>query len=136
MLGSLQFVSLIVLEKSLGASSFYSSFVAIPFCTEYLKQRFTYMAKFRAGLQNWLALAFTIGSILGAFASAYPSGVYNAAQGVHPYSALLGGFVMVFGARIGLYFFILFSFYSAFWNLILYFKFFFSQLVDVRVVMV
>ncbi len=64
------------------------------------------MAKFRAGLQNWLALAFTIGSILGAFASAIASGVYSAAQGVHPYNALLGGFVMVFGARIGLYFFL------------------------------
>ena len=66
------------------------------------------MAKFRAGLQNWLALAFTVGSILGAFASAYPSGVFSAAQGVHPYNAFLGGFVMVFGARIGQYFFYFF----------------------------
>ena len=94
-------MSLIVLQKSIGASSFYSSFAAILFCTSYLKNRFTYMARFRSGLQNWLALAFTIGSVLGAFASSYPSGVFNTAQGVHPYNAFLGGFVMVFGARIG-----------------------------------
>lgn len=60
------------------------------------------MAKMRDGLQNWLALAFTVGSVLGAFASAYSSDVWGKTQGVHPYNAFLGGFVMVFGARIGL----------------------------------
>ena len=103
-MGSLQFVSLIVLQKSLGASSFYSSCVAIPFFTDNLKTRFTYMAKMRDGLQNWLALAFTVGSVLGAFASAYSTNVWATSRGVHPYNALLGGFVMVFGARIGFYF--------------------------------
>ena len=101
-LGSLQFVSLLALQKSLGASSFYSTFVGVPFFTSYLKRNFKYMAKFREGLQNWLALAFTVGSILGAFTSAYPSGVFASAQGVHPYDALMGGFIMVFGARIGM----------------------------------
>ena len=100
-MGSLQFVSLIALQKSLGASSFYSSCAGIPFCTTSLKNRYTYMAKFRDGLQNWLALAFTIGSILGSFVSAYSSDVFGKTQGVHPYSAFLGGFIMVLGARIG-----------------------------------
>jgi hypothetical protein len=91
------------------------------------------MAKFRAGLQNWLALAFTIGSILGSFISAYSSNVFGTAQGVHPYNAFLGGFVMVFGARIG--------FFNIFFFRLALNKFFQVQqinlkLVDVRVGMV
>ncbi len=100
LLGSLQLVNLLALEKSLGASSFYSTFVGAPICTKYLKEKFPYLAKFRSGLQNWLSLAFTIGSVLGAFASSYPSGSFGQSVGVHPYNAFLGGFVMVFGARI------------------------------------
>jgi len=45
-------------------------------------------------------LAFTIGAVAGAFASSYPAGVFGKSVGVHPYNAFLGGFIMVFGARI------------------------------------
>ena len=100
----LQFISLLALGKSLGASSFYSTFAGIPFHGKYLAEKFPYMAKFRSGLQNWLSLAFTVGVILGSLASCYPAGVFGKTQGVHPYNAFLGGFVMVFGARIGNYF--------------------------------
>lgn len=73
----------------------------MPFCTKYLQAKFPYLAKFRSGLQNWLSLAFTIGAVAGAFASSYPAGVFGKSVGVHPYNAFLGGFIMVFGARIG-----------------------------------
>ncbi len=100
LLGSLQFVSLLILEKSIGASSFYSTIMGVPICTKYLKDKFPYLAKFRSGLQMWLSLAFTIGCILGAFTSSYISGSFGQSMGVHPYNAFLGGFVMVFGARL------------------------------------
>jgi hypothetical protein len=58
-----------LLDKSLGASSFYSSFAGLPICTNKLKAMFPYLAKFRAGLQNWLSLAFSVGAILGGVAS-------------------------------------------------------------------
>ena len=100
LLGSLQLVSLLILEKSIGASSFYSTIMGVPICTKYLKEKFPYLAKFRSGLQMWLSLAFTIGCILGAFISSYVSGSFGQSNGVHPYNAFLGGFVMVFGARL------------------------------------
>ena len=94
-------MSILLLGKSLGASSFYSTFVGIPFTGKYLEEKFPYLAKFRSGLQNWLSFAFTIGAILGSLASCYPTGLFGKTQGVHPYNAFFGGFVMVFGARIG-----------------------------------
>lgn len=97
----MQLVSLLALGKSLGASSFYSTFVGIPFHGKYLEKKFPYLAKFRSGLQNWLSLAFTVGVILGSLASSYPSGVFGKTKSVHPYNAFIGGFIMVFGARIG-----------------------------------
>ena len=101
LIGSLQFASITLLDKSLGASSFYSSFAGILICTKRLQTSFPYLAKFRSGLQNWLALSFTVGSVLGAVASSVGSNVYGTTSGVHPFNAFLGGFVMVFGARIG-----------------------------------
>ena len=100
-IGAMQFVSLLALGKYFGTSSFYSTFVGIPFTGKYLGGLSPYLAKFRSGLQNWLSLAFTIGAILGSLASCFPTGLFGKAQGVHPYDAFFGGFVMVFGARIG-----------------------------------
>ena len=101
LIGSLQFASILFLEKSLGASSFYSSVAGLPICTKKLQKSFPYLAKFRSGLQNWLALSFSAGSVLGAAVSSVSSGVFATAAGVHPYNAFLGGFIMVLGARIG-----------------------------------
>ena len=94
-------MSILVVGKSLGASSFFSTFVGIPFHGKYFKEKFPYLAKMRSGLQNWLMLAFAIGVIIGSLASCYPTGLFGKAQGVHPYNAFIGGFIMVFGARIG-----------------------------------
>ena len=101
LLGSLQIFSFIILDKSLGASNLYSTFAGIPIYSMNLKKKFPYLAKFREGLQNWLSFAFSIGSVLGAFISSTPSDVYGKTSGVHPYNAFLGGFLMVFGARLG-----------------------------------
>ena len=101
-MGSLQLFNLLLLGKSLGASSFYSTVAGIPIYTRKLQQKFSYLAKFRAGLQNWLSLAFSVGAILGALASSMPSNVFGKTLGVHPYNAFLGGFLMVYGARTGI----------------------------------
>lgn len=85
----------------MGASTFFTTIVGIPFFTQGMKKQFPYLAKFRSGPQNWLALAFTAGAILAGFASSYPSDVFSTAHGVHPYNAFFGGFIMVFGARLG-----------------------------------
>jgi uncharacterized membrane protein YedE/YeeE len=97
LIGILQFFSILFLSKSLGTSSSYTTIVGIPFAS---KDKFEYFYKFRSGLSNWLTVIFVSFAILGGFISSKVSGVYALSQGIHPYSAFLGGFLMVFGARI------------------------------------
>lgn len=100
LLGFLQLFSIIFLSKSLGASSFYSTIVGIPFFTKKSQEMFPYFAKFRSGWANMAGIGYACGAILGGFTSSWVSGVWGKAQGVHPYNAIFGGFIMVFGARI------------------------------------
>jgi len=100
LLGLLQLFSILFLSKSLGASSFYSTIAGIPFFTKKSQEMFPYLAKFRTGWAHWSGIGYAIGAILGGFTSAWVSGVWGKSQGVHPYNAIFGGFIMVFGARI------------------------------------
>lgn len=100
LLGSLQFFSILFLNKSLGTSSSYSTLVSIPFASKSAQDKFQYLAKFRAGLSNWITVFFVSSAIIGGFVSSYVSGVFALSSGIHPYNAFLGGFLMVFGARI------------------------------------
>jgi hypothetical protein len=100
LLGSLQFLTITLLEKSLGASSAYSTVIGVLFFTKKLKECNPYFAKFRVGLSNWLTVAHVVGAVCGGLLSSMLSDQYGKAQGVHIYNAVLGGFIMVFGARI------------------------------------
>ena len=97
LVGLLQFFSILLLSKSLGTSSSYTSLVSIPFAS---KDKYEYFSKFRTGLSNWLTVVFVSFAVLGGFASSKLGGVFAMSSGIHPYSAFLGGFLMVFGARI------------------------------------
>jgi hypothetical protein len=99
-LGLLQFFSLMVLSKSLGDTSSYTILIGLLFCTKKLQQTNPYFAKFRSSMANWMSLCTAVGALLGAFASADLSGYYGKARGVGPYNSMLGGFLLVFGAKI------------------------------------
>ncbi|RMZ98113.1 UPF0394 inner membrane -like, partial [Brachionus plicatilis] len=92
-LGSLQFFSLILLSKSLGSSSAFSSFASFIFSKEQL-ERYPYLKRFRSGLSNIGTLWFVFSVVLGSFISSNFSGVFAQAQPVHPYNAVLGGFLL------------------------------------------
>jgi uncharacterized membrane protein YedE/YeeE len=100
LLGSLQFFNILLLGKSLGASSCFSTLASVPFFSKSLQDRFQYLAKFRHGVSNWLTVVFVCGAIAGGFVSSYSSGVYGKSDGVDKYHAFIGGFLMVFGARM------------------------------------
>ena len=98
-LGSLQFFSLLLLSKSLGSSSSFSTAVSLIFPFKIL-EKFPYLKKFRFGFNNYLILLFVLSVFGGSMSSAFLGGVFNKAQPVHPYNAILGGFLLVFGARL------------------------------------
>ena len=100
LLGSLQFFSILFLSKSLGTSSSYSTLAGIPLISKKMQEKYPYLARFRTGIANWLTVIFVSSAILGGFASSFTSGVYGKSAGIQPYSAFVGGFLMVFGARI------------------------------------
>ena len=58
------------------------------------------MKRFKSGKGNWGTIAFVLSVIIGSFTSSQLSGVYGTAAGVHPYNSFLGGFLLVFGARL------------------------------------
>ena len=98
-LGSLQFFSLLILTKSLGSSSSFSTCVSLVFPFKLL-DKFPYLKRFRFGLVNYASLLFVLSVFGGSMCSAFLGGVFNKAQAVHPYEAVLGGFLLVFGARL------------------------------------
>ncbi|CAF0813990.1 unnamed protein product [Brachionus calyciflorus] len=99
LLGSLQFFSLLILSKSLGSSSSFSTVVSFVFPSKIL-EKFPYLKKFRFGLQNYISIIFVLSVFVGSMVSAFLGDVFNKAENVHPYNALIGGFLLVFGARL------------------------------------
>lgn len=99
LLGSLQMLSFYLMSKSLGSSSAFSS-IASCMVSKSMLEKSSYLKRFKSGLSNMGQLVF-VGSVgLGSFVSSNLSGVYGKAMGVHPYNAFLGGFLLVFGARL------------------------------------
>ncbi|CAF0848586.1 unnamed protein product [Brachionus calyciflorus] len=99
LLGLLQFFSILIISKSLGTSSSYSTCVSLVFPFKLL-EKFPYLKKFRFGLGNYASLLFALSLFLGSLTSALSGGMFNTAAPVHPYQAILGGFCLVFGARL------------------------------------
>lgn len=99
LLGSLQFFSIALASKSLGASSCFSSFASFMFVGPAL-EKFPYLKKFRSGRVNFGTIVFVVCVVLGSAVSSYLGGVYGLAKAVNPFNAFLGGFLLVFGARL------------------------------------
>ncbi|CAF0814047.1 unnamed protein product [Brachionus calyciflorus] len=98
-LGSLQFFSLLLLTKSLGSSSSFSTLASYFIRSDKLEQ-FPYLKKFKNGISNLGTICFVISVMFGSLISSLLGGVFAQANHVHPFNAYLGGFLLVFGARI------------------------------------
>lgn len=96
-LGSLQLFSFVLLKRPLGNSPPFTIAASHLVSKEKLETN-AYLKKWRFG--NWDRVAMAIGVSTGSLVSAYLSGVYGITKGVSVYSAFMGGFMLVFGARL------------------------------------
>lgn len=95
-LGSLQLISFVLLKRILGNSPPFT-IVASHLLKNDQLDKFVYMKKWRFG--NWDRMTMAIGVFLGSLVSANLSGVYGKTSGVSVMNSLIGGFMLVFGAR-------------------------------------
>jgi uncharacterized membrane protein YedE/YeeE len=96
LLGSLQLVSFVLLKRILGNSPPFT-IVASHLLNSSELDKNAYMKKWRFG--NWDRMTMAIGVFLGSFVSANLSGVYGKTNGLTLVNSVLGGFMLVFGAR-------------------------------------
>lgn len=99
LLGTLQFFSILFLNKSLGISIAYSTLVALPFVSKTFEEKYPYFAKL-CTFDNLMTVIFFFSILLGSFVSSYTSGLFAKSLGIHPYNAFLGGFLIILGARM------------------------------------
>ena len=105
LLGLLQIPAGLAVGGSLGASSPYQCAASqwLLVAPQATKSRFRYMDEARGGLGVWWRVFYVLFAVLGAHLSSKLSGIDTAAYaaGVGPWPALVGGFLVVFGARLG-----------------------------------
>lgn len=113
-IGLLQIPAFILIGTALGASSSYVTVAGtLASIVDPAIARIDYVAKHLAGAKNWWQVALVIGIALGALISARASGMARSgvapvwrsmlgpsAVRARPAMAFIGGFLMVFGARL------------------------------------
>ena len=114
LIGLLQIPAFLLIETALGTSSSYVTMAAhIASLANAPLAGYEYLSKHMWGAKNLWQLAMVVGIVAGAFASSWlsrtrragMSPVWQRATGISTFSrrapmAFIGGFVMVFGARI------------------------------------
>ncbi|CAH1799204.1 unnamed protein product [Owenia fusiformis] len=101
LVGLLQIVIVLTVCDTVGGSSSYVTIVSQWVITPKLQEMFPYLANSRCGLGNWWQVLYVFGAIFGGGLSALSSNTHSTTPGVHVSMAIVGGFLMIFGARIG-----------------------------------
>jgi len=98
--GLLQFPGIVLLEKSLGTSGSYMTFVS-QFIPESLLLHCDLLQAKKTGLGNWWQCVYVGSAILGAYFSSSLSNSYGSGNvhGIHPLAGLVGGFFLIFGSQ-------------------------------------
>ena len=99
--GLLQLFFIFFLEKSLGASSAFTVFAAQICRIKIIGQAIPSLQSFAYGLKNYVALLFALGAIGGSALSSSLSQTIplGAENGTNIFSSILGGFLLLLGAR-------------------------------------
>lgn len=103
LIGLLQFPAVAFMDDSLGSSGGYQCIAAqwihlVPSAQD----KFSYLYGFSHGLGAWWQVFYLVAAVLGAFLSAmYSESLPTSASGVSVPEALIGGFLMIFGSRLG-----------------------------------
>ena len=103
LLGLLQIPAVLVIGTFLGSATSYqvcSSVWAIPFAKS-VRKNFPYIASFASpSVAKWWQLGYCGFAIIGSFFWESLVGDFGKSPGVTPASSILGGFLMIFGARM------------------------------------
>lgn len=100
LIGVLQLPLVFALKDTLGSSSSYCTVVSQWVVTKRLQELFPYLASKRCGLDNWWQVIYVCGAILGGAISALASDTLSSAVGTRIHTAILGGLLMLWGARL------------------------------------
>jgi uncharacterized membrane protein YedE/YeeE len=104
LLGCLQIPAGLLIGDSLGSSSSYQCIACqwLHLAPVETKTKFTYASRYVSGLGAWWQVFYVGCAILGSYISARLSDTFPAtASGVSIPTALIGGFLMLFGSRLG-----------------------------------
>ncbi|XP_060066042.1 UPF0394 inner membrane protein YeeE-like [Ylistrum balloti] len=100
-IGLLQLPLVLVIKDTIGGSSSYVTIVSQWVITDKLAQTFPYLAKRRTGVSNWWQVFFVSFVVVGACLSGVASNTLTTSKGPQLPVALFGGFLLLFGARLG-----------------------------------
>lgn len=100
LIGLLQLALVFAVGDTVGGSSAYCTVTSQILVTKSMEAKVPYLAPFKRGLANWWQVFYVGGAIFGGFMSAFASGSLGSVPGVSLQSAFIGGFLMLFGARM------------------------------------
>ncbi|XP_070580847.1 thiosulfate transporter TsuA-like isoform X2 [Ptychodera flava] len=101
LIGLLQLVIIFTVVDTMGGSSSYTTVAAQVLVTQRMESWSPYLAKFKRGVSNWWQVMYVCGAIVGALVSALCSQSLGMVPGISLVSSFFGGFLMLFGARMG-----------------------------------
>ncbi|XP_072044614.1 thiosulfate transporter TsuA-like isoform X2 [Amphiura filiformis] len=99
-IGAMQIPIVLAVGDTLGGSSSYCTIISQLLCTKSMESRIPYLAGYKRGIDNWWQVFYVCGAVFGGCMSALASHSLGSVPGVSLQSSFIGGFLMVFGARI------------------------------------
>ncbi|XP_071814222.1 thiosulfate transporter TsuA-like isoform X2 [Apostichopus japonicus] len=101
LIGSLQLPLVLVVRDTIGGSGSYCTISSQVLVTKRMERAIPYLANFKRGVSSWWQVFFVSGVILGAMTSSLSSHTAAKVDGVGWAMSFVGGFIMLFGARLG-----------------------------------
>ena len=99
--GALQIPAVLFCYDTLGSSSAYMTLSSQLLVVKGLQDKAPHWSGFRLGVGNWWQAVYILFAILGAFITSWNTGTFGKAKGVSTVHGFIGGFLMIFGSRIG-----------------------------------
>ncbi|XP_053387465.1 UPF0394 inner membrane protein YeeE-like isoform X2 [Mercenaria mercenaria] len=98
-IGIIQLPLVFTVHDTMGGSTSYVTVVSQWVVTKKLQDMFPYLASKRCGLSNWWQVVYVAGAILGAALASIASDTMATSHGATLQTALIGGVLMIWGAR-------------------------------------
>lgn len=100
--GSMQVPCVLFCLDTLGSSTAYMTFTSQWLVVgKELQSKLPHWNGYRVGIGNWWQAIYIMFAILGAFISSWTTGTFASAASPAEWEGFLGGFIMLFGSRLG-----------------------------------